>query len=243
MRRRASRGTTLLETTIVLATMTVVIGGSMALVQGVRDAWRVADQRATLQESGRHTLETVLGDLRRSGLTTVAGANYPAIWERPRGPDLTPRGALVATMNYADTSLVSEVYAANGNGDRVARNATRVSDEMVFQLPADLDGDGTPLDAKGDLEWSPELVSYRVVDDGRGDPWLWRVREQNGVVVEQHPVGPSVSSITFDVVFDDRSVRFGEVAVVLYLQDRDANGQLVTTAIEGSVALRNTKEL
>jgi hypothetical protein len=188
-------------------------------------------------------LEHVLDDLRRSGLTTVAGATYPSLFERPAGPETTPRGNLIASMNYADAALVDEIFARDGNGDRIARNANRVSDEVVFQQPRDLDGNGTPLDVNGNLEWGPELFSYRVVTDAEGRPWLHRYAELNGAVVDARIVGPSVTSITFDVVFNDRSLRFGMVDVVLYLQELDSNGQKVTAAIEGAVELRNTREL
>lgn len=240
---RRVRGHTLVETMIVLVTMTVVLGGTMLLLGSTRKAWRLADTESRLQESGRRILQTVLSDLRRSGLTTSGGINYPAFWERPRGPAATPRANLVATMNYADAALVNDVYAYQGFGDRILRNETRVSDEIVLQLPVDLDGDGTPLDANGDLEWGPELVSYRVIEDAEGRPWLYRQMELGGAVVDERIVGPSVASITFDVVFNDRSLRFGEVAVTLYLEDVDARGQRVATAVEGAVALRNTREL
>jgi len=241
--RAGVRGHTLLESMFVLATMTAVLGGSLVLLDGARRAWQFADSESRLQERGRRMLQAVLTELRRSGLTTDAGNNLPAIFERARGPDWTPRGNLLATMNYADESLVDEVYAVQGTGDRIARNDGRVSDEIVFQLPADLDGNGTPIDADGNIEWGPELISYRVVEDAAGRPWLFRHVELNGAIVERRIVGPSVASITFDVVLNDRSLRFGEVAVVLYLEELDDRGQLVTTSVEGVVGLRNTREL
>ena len=242
-RRRRLRGHTLLEMMVVLTTMTVVLGGSMLLMNGVRSAWKLADSESRLQELGRRLLQSVLADMRRTGLTTDAGVNYPSIFERARGPDTTPRGPLVASMNYTDTGLVDEVYAWTGNGDRIARNQGRVSNEFVFQLPADVDGNGTPLDADGDLEWGPQLFSYRVVEDAQGASWLWRYTELAGVVVDQRMVGPAVTSITFDVVLNDRSLRFGEIAVVIYLEQRDESGRLLTAAVEGSVGMRNTREL
>jgi hypothetical protein len=240
---RGRRGHSLVEVVIVLSTMTIVLGGVFELVRSVRGSWRLESAKSRLQESGRNMLERVLDDLRRSGLTTVAGATYPAVWEHAAGPEATPRGSLVATMGYADAGLVDEVFARNGNGNRITRNENRVSDEIVFQQPKDVDGNGTPLDANGDLEWGPEFFSYRVVTDVEGRPWLQRYTQLNGAVTDTRIVGPSVSSITFDVVFNDRSLRFGVVDVVLYLQELDANGQTVTTAIEGAVELRNTREL
>lgn len=242
-RPRGRRGSSLIEMMVVLATMTIVLGCAIELIRGSRNSWQLASSKSRLQESGRRMMQSVLADLRRSGLTNAGGANYPSIWERPAGPESTPRGSLIATMNYADASLVDEVFAKNGNGDRIARNETRVSDEVVFQQPKDLDGDGTPLDVNGNLEWGPELFSYRVVTDGNTGSWLERYTEAGGVVTDRKRVGRSVTSITFDVVFNDRSLRFGVVDVVLYLSEVDANGQVVTAAIEGAVELRNTREI
>ncbi len=238
-RRGAQRGHSLLEVVLVFATMSLVLGGVLQVMHASQTAWQLASSKSRLQESGRRMLETVLTDLRHSGLTTVAGNSYPAISERPRGAFGTPRGNLVATMNYADEALVNDVLCWQGDGDHVARNAGRVSDEVVFQLPQDLDHNGTPLDANGNLEWGADLISYRVVNDADGRPWLERDVERAGVVVERRSIGPSVTSITFDAVFNDRSLRYGTVDVILYLQEVDATGRRVTAAVEGSVQLRN----
>jgi hypothetical protein len=238
-RHRARRGHSLLELVLVFASLSLVLGGVLLLMHSSRTAWQLASSKSRLQESGRRMLDTVLADLRRSGLTAVGGASLPSISERRRGPLATPRGNLVATMNYADEALVNEVLAWQGDGDHVARNAGRVSDEIVFQLPRDLDGNGTPLDANGDLEWSADLVSYRVVDDAAGRPWLERQVERAGVLVERRALGPSVTSITFDAIVNDRSLRFGTVDVVLYLEEIDGLGRRVRVAVEGSVQLRN----
>ena len=240
---RGRRGSSLVEMLIVLATMTIVLGCAVELIRSSRSSWQLASTKSRLQESGRRMMQSILADLRRSGLTNAAGQNYPAIWERPAGAESTPRGALIATMSYTDVGLVDEVFAKNGAGDRITRNETRVSDEVVFQQPKDLDGNGTPLDANGDLEWGPELFSYRVITDAEGRSWLERCTETGGVVTGRSVVGPSVTSITFDVVYDDRSLRFGVVDVVIYLQELDTNRQIVTAAIEGAVELRNTREL
>jgi type II secretory pathway pseudopilin PulG len=240
---RRRRGHSLVEMVVVLATMTIVLGSIFELVHSVRNSWRLQSSKSRLQESGRRMLERVLDDVRRSGLTTFAGATYPMIWEHAAGAEASPRGNLVATMGYNDAGLVDEIFARDGAGDRITRNANRVSDEIVFQQPRDVDGNGTPLDVDGNLEWGPELVSYRVVTDSEGRPWLHRYTELAGAVVDRRIVGPSVTSITFDVVFNDRSLRFGVVDIVLYLQELDGNGQTVTASIEGAVELRNTREL
>lgn len=241
--RARQRGTGFIELILVLATSLLVMGGAIVLMQGTRSNSARANGAAALQEHGRRVLTEVLDELRRSGLSTSAGTNYPAIWERARGPESTARGALVATMNYTDVAAVSEVYAWQGDGTRRSdRNAGRVSDEIVFQLPADLDGDGTPLDATGNLEWSADLISWRVVEDANGQPWLARYVERAGAIVDRRFVAPGVTGITFDSVLDDRSMRFGEVAVVLYLEGTDSQGRTTTSAVEGSVVLRNTSE-
>jgi hypothetical protein len=237
------RGHTLLEMVLAVTTLATVLGGVLQITTGSRAAWRLSGSKSHLQESGRRMLESILAELRHSGLTSVAGSNYPAIYERPRGTAATPRGNLVATMSYADEALVSEVFAKQGDGDRIRRNAARVSNEILFQLPQDLDRNGTPLDANGELEWGPELFSYRVVDDPEGRPWLERRTERPGTAMQTRLVGPSVRSITFDVVFNDRTLRYGVVDVVLWLEEIDAAGQKITAAVEGSVALRNTRGL
>lgn len=240
---RRRRGHTLVELAVVMATFALLLGGTLLLLSGARESWRRADAESRLQESGRRMLEAILGDLRRSGLTVAQGASWPAIFERPRGPRGTPRGALVATMDPADVDRVDSIGAVNGAGDRIERNRERVSDELVLQLPADLDGDGTPLDADGEMEWGEELVSWFVVEDAEGRPWLWRSVDRAGTVVEERVVGSAVDKATFDVVFNDRTLRFGEVAVVLYLEETDARGRRVATQVEGSVVLRNTREM
>ena len=237
---------TLVETMVAVVGMTIVFGGSLMLLISSQGAWQVGGNQSSLQEIGRRILNEVLADLRRSGLTAVPGQNLPAVFQHARGAETDPRGPLQATMNYQDVALVSEVLAYQGNGNRILRNAGRVSEEVVFQLPSMIDaGDPwgpAPIDATGNFVWSPDLVSYRVVDLGNV-PWLIRYRELNGAVIERRTVGPWVTSITFDVVFNDRSMRFGEVAVVVYLERTNNQGQRITASLEGSVVLRNTREL
>jgi type II secretory pathway pseudopilin PulG len=242
--RRRRDGFTIVEAVVVCATLVVVLGAALVLLEGTRHTSQRAQTESRLQESGRRILADVLADLKRSGMSTLDGHSYPAIWERARGPESTPRGNLIATLSYSDESLVDEIYAWQGDGvDRITRNEPRVSDEVVFQRPVDLDGDGTPLDAVGSLEWTGDLISYRVIDDGAGNASLWRLVENGGVVVARDRVGPGVVKITVDAVMNDRTLRFSEVAVVLWIETRDAENRAARTAVEGSVVIRNTREL
>lgn len=233
------RGMTLIEVLVMVVGSSVVIGGAMSLILSTRGAYEVGGTQSSLQEVGRRMLDDVLADLRGSGLTTVAGQNYPAIYERPAGE---ARGDLYATMNYEDADDVDETLAYNGDGDRIERNRDRVTNEIVFQRPTDMDGDGRPIDSDGRLEWSDELLSYRIDIEPNGKSWLIRGSEIGGLESVRR-VGPFITNITFDVVFSDRSMRFGTVAVVIYLQRVNASGQTITAALEGSVVLRNTEEL
>ena len=249
------RGMTLVEVMFASVSMLIVLGGSMALMMSSRGAMQVGGTQSSLQEVGRRILNEVLSDIRRSGLTTVVGggagnlggpnvSNFPAIYVRKLAPATSSkREQLIASMNYADAGMVDEVLAYEGNGNRIDRNEDRDANEFVFQLPTDLDGDGMPIDANGDLEWGQEQFSYRLIQDPNGIPWLYRVTEINGLSIDEQRVGPFVQNITFDVVFNDRSLRFGEVAVVLYMQKQNERGQIITAALEGSVVLRNTREL
>lgn len=246
-RRSSQQGFTLVEMAVSSFSMIVVLGGAVAVLAGSRGALEVSNTQSVLQDVGRRVLDQVLGDLRSTGLTDgafVGVGSLPAIWERPPA-DLgnSTRGNLIASMDYNDVDLVDEILAYQGNGDRIARNANRVTNEIGFQMPRDLDGDGRPLDANGDLEWGPEFFSYRVIVEPNGISWLYRFTELNGAVTDTLRIAPFVSNITFDVIFNDRSLRFGEVAVVVYLQRPNGQGQTITTALEGAVVLRNTREL
>jgi len=236
---RRQRGLTLIELMITVSSTGLVIGGAMTLMLSTRGAYEVGGTQSSLQEVGRRILDDVLADLRGSGLTQVAGQSYPAIWERPPGGQ---RGNLIATMNYEDAADVDETLAYNGNGDRIERNRGRVANEIVFQRPSDMDGDGLPIDDNGQLEWSGELLSYRIQTEPNGEFWLVRVSDLNGIESVSR-VGPWISNVTFDVVYNDRSMRFGTVAVVVYLERINARGQVITAELEGSVVLRNTEEL
>lgn len=245
-RPKASRsaGFSLIEMIVATASMSFVFGGSVLLLQGTRGAFEVGGNHSSLQEVGRRILDDVLSDLRRSGLTTVAGQNLPAVFERPVGNFLTPQGPLLATMSYTDVDLVDAVIAVQGNGNRINRNFGRNTNEILFQLPADTNGNGLPVDNNGNLTWGNEVISYRIISDPVTNiPTLFRLTQNGGMITGFRRMGMWVNNITFDVVFNDRSLRFGEIAVVIYLQRINARGQLITSSLEGSVGLRNTREL
>ena len=61
--------------------------------------------------------------------------------------------------------------------------------------------------------------------------------------VGQNTVNNSCAQLGFDVIANDRTLRLGEVAVVVYLQRVNSRGQTIRVAMEGSVGLRNTREL
>lgn len=245
-RRRRQAGFSLVEMMVAMGSMTLVFGASMMMLAGTRGAWEVGGTRSSLQEVGRRMLEEVLTDVRRSGLTTTGGQNFPQIWERPVGTFLEPRGNLIATMDYTDVDLVDEMLAVNGLGgpNRILNNQNRIPNEFVFQLPTDTNGNGLPIDDDGNLTFGIETVSYRIIEDPTtGIPTLFRLTQAGAMLAGFERVGPYVTNITFDVVFNDPSLRFGEIAVVIYLQKTNAQGQVIQAALEGSVALRNTREL
>jgi hypothetical protein len=246
---RSQAGFTVIEMAVTLASMTVVLGGSMTLLVSSRGAWQVGGTRSSLQEVGRRILNEVVADIRRSGLTVEDGQGYPAIYQRP--PEPLGAGERPAEpsvrMDPEDVRVVDLDVLVGGDpgssSSRIERNRGRTPQEFVFQLPADLDGDGRPLDGNGDLEWSGALHSFRIVVESNGVPWLYHLIEEGGAPARFERVGPHVTGITFDVVANDRSLGFNEVAVVVYLQRLNERGQRITAALESSVVLRNTREL
>ncbi len=237
------KGFSLVEMTLVSIGISFVMGTVMLFMKSSQAAWELSGNQSGLQERARRLLHVMVDDLRRSSLTSVAGQNLPAIWERPAGTEDTPRGALIATMNYEDVDQVDEILAVNGDGQtRIERNRARESNEIVFQIPTDVDGNGIPLDADGNVEFTEDLVTYRVVDQA-GTPTLMRYVERAGEIVDRRAIGPWVQKITFDVVLNDRTVRFNEIAVCVYLERIDDRGQVLRAAVEGAVGLRNTREL
>jgi type II secretory pathway component PulJ len=236
-------GFSLLEAALSMTVMTLVLGATTALMHGTQRAWEAGSRQSQLQERGRDLLDTVMTDLRRTGLTRVGAAPFPSIWERPAGPEGTPRGNLIATLDYQDADRVNEVLAYNGDGQsRIERNRDRVSNEILFQLPKDTNGNGMPIDDEGYITFGTEVITYRVIVDNQ-IPTLYRITFDAGAEIARVPICQWVTGITFDAVFNDQTVRFGEIAVVVYMQRPGPDGSVVRAALESAVVLRNTREL
>ncbi len=249
--KRSNAGFTMVEMMVAAASLLLVIGGAMALMKSSRGALEVGGNRSGLQELGRRMLNDVVGEIRGAGITEVAGQSYPAIYDRPIALQADSlRGDELAVMDPTDAEITDSVAwtdpASDPNileVDRVERNRNREPSEFVFQVPQDLNADDRPIDAEGNMEWGTELVSFHIVQDPNGINWLHRVVEDGGVEVSRERIGPHVQNITFDVIGNDRSMRFNEVGVVIYLQRLNNQGQVITAELESSVVMRNTREL
>ncbi len=240
--RRSDRnrvaGFTLFEMMMTLTIFSVIFSSLFVIVNGVQTTYDRGNTESVLRERGRHILKTVIHDLRQTGILTDGGVNLPAIYERDLVPaEESERGRLIATMSFEDAELGGEV--ARGDS-RVMTHVDRTSNEIVFRRLADLDGNGFPFeDGSGDLEWGAAQFSYYVVEDVTGGAQL--VRESNEG--DFRIVGRDVEKIVFDVISYDPSVLYNQIVVVLYMSSTLPNGERIRVGLEGTVNLRNTREL
>jgi hypothetical protein len=243
-----SRGMAVLEATIIAAFMvTLVMGGFALLMRSARGPTELGGTVGQLQEIGRRIIEQVSEDLKNTGIHTTAGANFPAIYERPAGDGKIPRGKLVASMSLADANDAQFQWARNGDKSRIARNRNRACDELLFTPvdPTVVDGGATlpswPLDITNNdqLKWADaNQVNYRVVNDATGPPWL--ERRVNDTAPRK--IAPFVQNITFDCLGSDRTLLYNQVAIVVYLSHTLSTGRVINTAIEGVVNLGIRRE-
>jgi hypothetical protein len=241
------RGFTLIETVISTAFVVLVLGGFALLMRSTGEPNDMMQTIGHLQEAGRRIIRTIGNDLKCVGIRESAGGNLPAIFERPVGPEGTPRGKLVASMSFADANNAQYQWARSGDQSRIERNRDRACNELVFR-PIDfeyIDGGGNvrqgwPFDIlNGDaLKWDGDTVNYRVVRDATGTNWV--ERRVNDAAPRK--IGSFVQNITFDCLASDRTLLYNQVAIVVYLSRTLPNGRVMNAAVEGIVSLGVERE-
>jgi len=237
-RRSDCGGFTLFETMLTLTIFSIIFSSLFLVVNGVQTTYDQGNTESILRESGRRILKELIHELRQTGIVEGGLVNLPAVYEREVAPlEESERGELIATMSFEDAELGGEV--ARGE-NRVITHVDRVPNEIVFRRLADHDGNGYPFDEEtGALEWSDEEYSFFVARDQGGDPSLLRVSDAGDFRV----VGRNVEKVVFDVISYDPTVLYNQIVVVLYMTAQLPNGSSVRVGIEGTVNLRNTREL
>jgi len=240
-RRDSQRGATLVETAITVALIVSVLLGVYATFGGSLQSYTTGSVRSELQQEGRRALKRILDELRVSGIFEDPDlGNRPAVFTFDPEAENPSRGDFRGSLSLADLTRQEPPPGTVPHPDRSQRNAGRISEELVFKLPRDADGDGRPTNATtGMLEWDLSEISYRV---DRAQTGEWRVsRFVDGF--RTGTLGRHVRKVTFDVLSFDASVPRNQVAVTLFLEKATSEGQVISVAMEGSIQLRNTTEL
>lgn len=237
-RERQDEGFTLFEMMLTLTIFSVIFSSLFLIVTGVQTSYDRGSAESVLRESGRRILKELIHELRQTGIIETGGTNLPSIYLRDvAGVDETERGDLIATMSFEDVELGGQESAG---GNRVATHVDRISNEIVFKRLTDRDGNGYPFEANtGVLEWSDEEFSYYVLEDVAGVPQL--VREASGG--DFRIIGRDVEKVVFDVISYDPTVLYNQIVIVIYMTSSLPNGDHVRVGLEGTVNLRNTREL
>jgi prepilin-type N-terminal cleavage/methylation domain-containing protein len=218
---RGRQGFTLIEMMISLGVLSIV-GVSFAVsMRSMASLSSSSAARADVQREGAEALERILGELRSSGVANVGGLDYPHLFDDGvPGPGFdahahaVPAGA--ATVNDYDFGVTREI---------------------VFLLPADVDGDALPdVDGAGEMAWGANEISY--VLDQAADGTVALQRRVNGAA----PV--NIASDVERVAFDDAAtsgfeVPLDAVRVRIFFRARDSEGNEVRYSVEGTTRLRN----
>jgi hypothetical protein len=224
--RGARAGATVLEITIASVLLLMTAGMTIRAVVDMRGAATLTTVNSQLSAQGERAIERIMDDLRRSGVASVGGLNYPHMFSA---------GDAGAGFENHDHTPAPQAVAVDSPDYVTPR-------EIIFLQPADADapgaaGAGRPdVDADGQLVWDTREFSY-VVEQVNGRNELQRRID-----------GASPQVVCRDVEwirFDDNTqpgagaLPTGALRVRLALRDVDATGRAVRWETEVVVRLRN----
>lgn len=218
--------------------------------------------QAQLLEQGNRALKAILADLRRSGMVTLDGLEYPYVFDDGNASDGHDQHDHVVCNQEAD---------ANDNDFGIMR-------ELILALPADLDENGIPdLDMNGNgwpefdgdkdgtasesdedyagIDWDP---AEHTIEDGTGVVWT---HSEVSYVTVTHPdginylerrtdagldgtrrVARDVELVQFDTwESSGYTIPINSVRVRIFLRRRTLEGALFSHRVEAVVKMRNTK--
>lgn len=222
--RRA--GFTIIEVAISAFVLVLLSGALTQALIRLRGVTEVTDLRTQLQDSGERAINLIVSDLRRSGFVTVAGTNFPYLFDD---------GVITNVAFNVHAHAQATENAAVGDPD------FGVNREIVMAQPLiqDLDGDGLDkptLDANGNLMWSNNVISYIVVTGADGVNYLER-RVNAG---SPRRIASFVERIWFE---DDSlvgsTVPDGAIRVRIWFRRPDDAGNVYRHSTDVTVSLRN----
>lgn len=250
MKQRSQSGLTLVETTVTLFFTMLVFGiYARSVVDSVEfSAANIGG--ASLHEIGRRTLETVARDLSRTGnrIDPVWGIPFPHVF-RNGLPDPILSGAW-----EHDTEQLEEMAAAFPPGPPPPPEPSNPPPfvapgfeltpmgirEIVFRLPADLDGDGRLLNASNQLEWHPDTFGYIMIPNHRGTLNLVRRTVTAQHVITDQTICTNVEALTFDSVETKSILPLDAIEVHLHLKRQDVRGRIQRLHLTTTMVMRNS---
>lgn len=181
---------------------------------------------AVMQMDARKALEAIASDLRMAGRIRSKDnlIEYPYVFVNG-GATLTFEPP---AMHDPSTQHVAATAPAFGENR-----------EIGYKIPTDVDGDGSPTSAAtGEIEWSPNDISFVIVTTANGINQLQRWDGNTCTDV----VANYVERITFDTVRTDPTIDWNGVVVTVYLARPTPRGVWLQTQLSTVVKMRNTDE-
>ena len=215
-------GFTLLELTIGMSLMLLLTGVLVQSLRGIRGMTTATGALGNLQTMGDRALLRIMTDLRSSGTEVVAGKSYPYVFDGG-----APGDPLFVVHAHAPAQENARAGDPDFGPDR----------EIVYLLPADVDGDRRPdLDGNGDLLWSANETSLVVNTRADGLNYLERRTDAGAPVV----LARDVERVVFDnAASSGFQIPLGSVRVRLFFRRTDSRGTLLRYRNEAVVNLRN----
>ncbi len=142
------------------------------------------------------------------------------------------RSDVQQSVSRMAAELRSATRAAAGSPPNAVVPATPGNTTITFYLPADADGDGTIVDAIGNIEWDlANAIQYNYVAASRQ---IQRVRAGQTTILANN-----VTSVTFDAANTDATLAPNEMRITLAMQKTTPQGRTVSASSIATVKLRN----
>ena len=221
-RLRRQAGMTMLEMIAVTGLLSFLVIALFCLFSTANHLFRAGDVSADIDEQARLALTQITGELKQTGFFTddISGKTYPYFFDDGNAEDPFSEYTRGPAQHQAEE-------------DTPAYGPTR---EIIFRLAEDVDGNGYKTDAcTGKIEWGPDEISYQIRTGSDGVNRLEkRVNNASPVIVASY-----VERITFDDIYTDPTVPFGQVRVIIHMRKKATDGRIVKSSYATKVKMRN----
>jgi hypothetical protein len=153
-------------------------------------------------------------------------------------------------VTLTQQELNDELQQVASEVNRELRNSTRAaganppdvslesSEDLQFYLPGDVDGDGSILDALGELEWDTGTEIQYLYDAGAEQ--LQRLTLQNNVPVgTTRIIGDDLTAVAFADQTTDNTLLADEIRLTITGSRTTLRGRVVSASVSSIIRLRN----